>query len=444
MCHVILVLSCIICMQTDDKKTPNPVELEERARKGSQAALEGLTTIHTPEATQAIVRLLAHDNPAFALKVGEALLKRMPNPDLIRDKGIVGSPPYSDTRGARKQLIAAAWRPEFAPAVRKIATEWLASKDWAMVACGARMLYSVGEALDGAEVLRAVNRTLDDPQLEKPPVAGKIVPQKALYELEFALRQLVIRGLPIPPQPATPAEALAYAIAIDRQRNFHPTNWETVYASILQSSHPRVRVLSVGYLPYAIPDSLQAQLGQLLLDKDKEIQRAACWRIGSGIQGNYIPQLREVLRTAHDEAILDRAIRVAEVNKLERWEHLQLWISRLDEEGMTPIALRHLAEMVIEDVWCSRRPTREMLDLAAGRECKALWTAFLKDHEATLRKGKFKLGDPALKPELFPEFKFERIEVEEIPPELLAIGPCESGGLAMQSLTKELITRDFD
>jgi hypothetical protein len=92
-----------------------------------------------------------------------------------------------------------------------------------------------------------------------------------------------------------------------------------------------------------------------------------------------------------------------------RFERVEIWVSRLDEDGMAAECLDRLANLVIADLSGYGHPSRDGLGADEGKACKQHWTKFLKEHGAELREGKrFKLGDPALTPELFPKFQFER------------------------------------
>jgi hypothetical protein len=86
-----------------------------------------------------------------------------------------------------------------------------------------------------------------------------------------------------------------------------------------------------------------------------------------------------------------------------------MFVSRLDERGMTAACLRHLVSLVLSNYHGGSSPTGEMLDADAGRTCKTAWLQFLRDHGEELRKGKrFRIGDPVVPiRDLFPKFEFD-------------------------------------
>jgi hypothetical protein len=87
---------------------------------------------------------------------------------------------------------------------------------------------------------------------------------------------------------------------------------------------------------------------------------------------------------------------------------MEVLVSRPDEEGRTAECLGDLAMELLADVSSSSRPTAKMLDVAAGRKCKAAWQRFLREHAEELRTGRmFVPGDTALSlADLFPKFSF--------------------------------------
>lgn len=74
---------------------------------------------------------------------------------------------------------------------------------------------------------------------------------------------------------------------------------------------------------------------------------------------------------------------------------------------MAARSLYRLSGLVVLNYRGMSYPTRTMLDVQAGKACKARWVRFLQEHGQALKAGGcFKLGDPALTADLFPKFEF--------------------------------------
>lgn len=390
--------------------------LAPRAAKGCEKALLALGAMPTPEATKVLVKLLDHQDPALARSVAQTLNLRLPDPQL---KGQLGKRNFfhNDQEEMRRGLVSRSWRAEFAPAVRKAGRRLLAQPDTTSLQCGAFILECLGQEEEIPALVKALGRAANqakDLPLEKHTYPR---PRGACQELMRAARMMGLRGVRPPSPPRSPGEMLLFAAAIGSNKSFRPPGWQTTYARLLRAEIPYVREIALVNLPLPPPDTLLGLVPGLLMDKNVDVQIAAC-RVAEKTK---VPQLREpvldVLATAREEILLGDAFNAA-CALAGRWDRIQVLVSRLDEKDVVPRCLEFLASDVLTEASRTGIPNSDMLNVATVRTCKAAWQQFLRDHEAELKAGKsFRLTDPALPlAKLFPEFRFKRPQKLHLPP----------------------------
>ncbi|HEY7310246.1 MAG TPA: hypothetical protein VH643_12860 [Gemmataceae bacterium] len=381
--------------------------LAPRAADGDEDALEALGTIPTPEATEALIRLLDHQDAKFALKAVQTLNLRLPDPQL---EGKLGKRNvFEDTRETKRRwLCERSWRAKFAPAVRKAGRELLLTGvDTEALQCGAFILECLGEKEDLTALARALDWSAF--RASKQPVEEGIYPRPrgACQELLRAARMMGLRGAVPPIPPRSSGEMILFAAAIGARPAFRPAGWEAIYARLLQAELPYVREVGLCNLSLPPPPALRKLLPALFADKNVDVQIAAC----EVAEKTKDPELREpilrVLASAREDWLFYSANNAAYSLGL-RMERIRVLVSRLDEEGMTGPCLDRLVSVVLADLSGYSGLARNSLDVAARRACKAAWLRFLKEHDEELRAGKeFGLADPTLpRKELFPGFTF--------------------------------------
>jgi hypothetical protein len=380
--------------------------LMERAKDGCEKALEGIGSIATPQATEALIRLADHENAAFALQAVRTLNYRLPDP-LLAGELPVRNVFHNEQVDARSWYVSRSWRPRFGDDVRALARKLLAKDDQDSVKCGGFMLQAVGRKEDLPALTRALDRAVAE--AARAPIEKGLYPRPrgACQELMRAARMLAARGIPAPVDLKTPGEALVFASLVGAGEKSRPAGWETRYAGLLCHETPYVREIALENLPVPVPKALEKLLPPLLTDPDVDVQIAACHLA----KKTKLPSLKgpvlKALASAKEEWQF-RAVTSAAWEYDAKWETIQILVSRLDEAEMTAQCLDSLRYWAFEDLPIHSIPTAKHLDAAAGKTCKARWTKFLDEHGEELKKGKrFKFGDPAFTPDLFPEFRFK-------------------------------------
>jgi hypothetical protein len=381
--------------------------LASRAAEGDEDALEALGNIPTPEATAALISLLDHKDAKFARKAVQTLNFRLPDPQL---QGKLGSrnPFDNDHESQRRWLAERSWRTEFASAVRQAGRQLLlAGVDTVSLQCGAFILECLGEKEDLSSLARALDWAAF--QANKQPLEERNYPRPrgACQELLRAARMMGLRGVAPPNPPRSSGEMILFAAALGARPEFRPAGWEKTYARLLQAELPYVREVGLCNLPTPPPPSLLKLLPALLMDKNIDVQIAACVAAEKAKNAELREPILRVLGSAREEWLF-RAANDAAYNLGLRLERIRVLVSRLDEEGMAAMCLGQLASIILSDLSGHSSPSRDGLDVAAGRACKEVWLKFLREHAEELRMGReFRLADPVLpRQALFPGFTF--------------------------------------
>lgn len=378
--------------------------LAERAVDGCDKALTGIGQIPTPEATKVLVDLLGHRDPAFAVKVAQTLNQRLPDPDR-EGKSPEKGEFYCKAHYERHWLVSTSWRPQFGPLIRPQALKLVARDDPDSKVCGAFMLKCVGGPEDWPALLESLTAALKQSK-DAPEGKGSYPrPRDVCRTLLQTALLGKLRGERQPTHPKTASEAVVFLSLIGTDAKYRPPDWEDTYAPFLGQDIPFVRVIALENLPVPVSKPLVRQVLPRFADADAEVLLAACQVADkSKIEEFHAPVLK-VLASAKEERLL-RTASDALWNLGARYEYLELWVSRLEEEGMAQTGIRYLSRVVNENCGSG---SNGPLDADTARAAKARWTAFLKQHRQRLTEGRlFKIGDPSLTADLFPGFMFYR------------------------------------
>jgi hypothetical protein len=377
--------------------------LLEQARGKSEKALEGIGSIATPRATEALIQLAGHDNAAFALSAAQTLNMRLPDPQL-NDELPKRNPFFNDFLAVRRWLVNQSWRPRFTDDVAQLACKFLAQEDRRGLECGGYMLQCVGRKEDLPHLVRALDREIAAAATRPREENQYPRPRGACRELLRAARVLSARALKELPEIKTAGQAVVFLCAVGTSDKFRPDGWERPYAQALQSEAAYVREVALDNLPLPAPEPLLELLPGLVLDKDVDVQIAAC----HVAEKTKRPALKEpVLKSlaAARETWHFRAASSAAFALGAKWERLEILVSRLDEEGMTPHCLRDLLSTVVENVSSWSGPS-DKWNAEDAKACKARWVKFLREHGKQLQAGqRFQRDDPAITADLFPTMK---------------------------------------
>ena len=352
--------------------------LFRRARTGDAVSSTAIGAIPTPEATRALVGLLGESNAAVSRAAARALSARLPDPAL---DGALGPRNVFDNelKDARRYLINASWRPEFAMDVRSAAMKFLEASDTEDVRLGAFMLQAVGVPGDGALLSVALTRAIENTRTLPFETGVYPRPRGSVMELLRTADILVGRGYaPLTPGD-TPGGLALWLVALGH--GARPGGWQDDVARALIHPIPFVRELAMERLQAEVPDVFIPAIGENLKSSDPDVQIAAC---------NLVARSRiSVLHTQVSEARTAKEWTLRECGNTlwalgARFERVEILVSRLTEPAMAATVLEHLLGLLDNDGWsgCCAVP---------GDQAQALsvrWRALVTSHRADIEAGR--------------------------------------------------------
>ncbi len=177
-----------------------PILAERAAGKGGdREALTGIAHIATREATAALVGLLKHPDPDFALAVAGQLNQRLPEPALRREGR---RNPFEDEDADPAQMKGL-WDPKLAPAVRALACRILqegsraGKREIAQEQYGAFILEALGTGEDMPAVAAALDAAAGRVKMsdeDQWPDTYPDTPRQVAMNLVYAARTIVRAG----------------------------------------------------------------------------------------------------------------------------------------------------------------------------------------------------------------------------------------------------------
>ena len=360
------------------------------AEAGNVEALVGIGSIAAPEATRALVGLMQQQNRDVARDASRELAGRLPDPAL--EGRLPRRGPFNNEREEpRRYMRDTAWRPEFATPVRRVAAEWLASDDPALVIQAAFIIEAVG-ATDDAEALsgaldRALERTLTLPFEQ----GGYPRPRGAMRELMRAADVMVTLGYVPPAAPSTPGNAALWLTAFGK--GARPEKWQATMAALLNHRIPYVAELALEKLPPSPPPELLVAIGPALTHADADLQIAALQAVTRLKLAGFAPQAAALCRSATDTMMLNFACNALHTTAGSAAVH-DIMAARLTEPGIFSEALSSLAYGALEIAGMGIDANLSAEELMATSE---RWKVFLQAHRAELGSGKrFSVDDPAV------------------------------------------------
>ncbi len=382
--------------------------LRERAQEQTPqafgTALQGIGSIPTPEATQALLKLADDPDTPRAVAATLTLNARLPDPTL-RGKLVHRSPFQDPTASPRLSLSQSAWRPRFTPSARALARRLLVTPDTTAVAAAAFILECVGTRDDFPALTSAL-----DAAIQKTPAIPEqmgFYPRRygACQELERATLVRIQAGDPVTAAPRSLAEQDEYLQALTAQPPQRPPDWPAQCLALLDSPVAYLRaqtlatLVTLSPLPPPLTETLRKRLPALLLDPNQDIQAAAC-DMALKIKD---PALRapvlQALAGARDFPLPNSLTRVAYFQGV-RWESLKFWADHLDDPARKMDALGFL-EGVLNPRTVGGYDSN--YDAGTGAALKAEWDKFLLTYRQEIQDGKtYPLDAPEVQA-LFPK-----------------------------------------
>ncbi len=371
--------------------------LTEHATAGNAAAMEGVASIETVDATEVIVRLLGHESAAVASTAADALFPRIP-PRMVNGHQVaLGGYP------GRKPdyLPGKTWEPRFVDSVHAQARRFLASKDALLVGRGARLMTVFGKEADMPLIREALfdelgyraprklpqDNILDEPGNIKPLLSAVDALRERGFRTEGIgnVAEIVIyfRQLADPAIPRPPVE-----------------KWQQMLQAFISQNPATLRENAVRALPLPITEEWRPYLLKALEDEDRGVIRIACEMAGKSGDSGFIKPLAQIVEVEQHPWVLRAASDAAWAlgARIEVWE---AWAERLIDKESAHDAFQSLKN-VIEEVDSNKiKGSGSNLNLTREEffELRARWRNFLQTHREDLISGKrFSYLDPVIRP----------------------------------------------
>lgn len=378
-----------------------PVYLEPlvcRARGGDTHAFEGLGRMATLEATEALIRLAGDSDSNLALDAARTLTGRLPHPEF--DKSLPGQGRLRIGRfPVRRRLAERAWDARFAPAVRALATNFLARKETSHISRGALIIEAVGTKEEAPAVLAAIDRALEPLHQPRSDPKDNILdfPQP-VRELLRAMQALRSRGFAVGRSVSGRAQILLYFQWLADEAPPRPSHWLQMLDAFGAAGQYPLRESALRSIPQPMPAECTKFVTRGLADPDLGVCRAACAVAGKSGDKELIKPLLEIIATEHHDWLLREASNAAQALGAG-FDLLEVWADRLAEERLYHLALDALQTVL--EVPSGGYSGRTDLIRTERLELRKAWKEFLARHTEEIRNGKrFRLSDPTVTPAL--------------------------------------------
>ncbi len=375
--------------------------LLQRSQTSSLAkqALIGIASIATTEATRALIGLAHSKNAVIAFDAASLLCLRLPDPQWTGRLGRRDI--FEDPRNLeRLRLVKRSWNADLAPQVRAIARDLLTSADVSHIARGAFMLECIGTTDDVRALTRALDKALLQTKQMKLEEDVYPRPRGAVAELMRAGKILGENEGVVSSRPTSPGQAAMFLTAIGSNPKYRPSGWKEQYMRLFKSDIPYLRELTLVNLPLPPQFPVNQNITDLLLDKNVDVRIAACELIDranlTDMKQPLLANVRQAKEDWHLRAAVNSSVKLGCFRQA-----VEIMVSRLDEPGMLEPMLQHLQGTVDGDQGAAfdREPAKN-----AGAKIKPFWQELLKNHGHVLQSGgRFKIGAPYLKADLFPD-----------------------------------------
>lgn len=334
------------------------------AKPGDKRAILGISHMPTPEATEALIRLLKDADKDRVRRIISALCDRLPDPPEVNRRDRKNPIPFEDAAPQQKQRP---WRSDFAVPIRQFARKMLTEDDPTSVRCAAYILEAVGTREDMPGLVAAASRLVSVLESTEPPRFIEDVARlrNACLDVTHATAALVGRGAEPSADPRTPGEIMHFILMVKQQKDFRPGGWEQRCLNWVQNGMPYMREFVLFNFPRPLPESL--------LERYRE-------------------GVRQVIGTTRELTVIHAAVQCALELTVPVNDLLAMLVERLDSDepqlyGNLFVCLANLLETGTHHRTFGRRCTLipDKKEMAA---VKAAWKQFLQEQGQAIRNGK--------------------------------------------------------
>ena len=239
-----------------------PALVERAHGTNFQNALEGIASIRTLKATQALADLL--NDTARGRAAAAKLASRLPNAE--SDSGcFLGACP-------KPQFPASAWDKKLAPPVRDFALRLLANENRADSLLAASLLRCIGTPQEVPALLKALEYAVEHVDGEFSADFGYPPPRSACDKLTAAAMQIGSGSKVLPRDISTPGRALLFVAQREEAGRAGSSGYEADYAKLLRHPTPYVRAKALAGLSTNVPATLAPPVTECLTDTNLAVR----------------------------------------------------------------------------------------------------------------------------------------------------------------------------
>jgi len=361
------------------------LKLAESGERRDPLALEGIASIQTPEAMEALIRL-ARERGAFSLDAARLVADRLP------EEGVLNS----EWQRKRRQQALRGWSPELRPGVIQLANELLASANPDSLVEGAKIIGVIGTAEEGNVIIPAIDRLLAEKTNSGKDSADPGVP---LHNFVNAIKKLRNRGFKVEKWNSSAGAAFVSFELLAGTPGRRPVGWAKGLEIYADEKRGFVRATALRSIPVPMPSECFAVVMKALADPLPEVRKAAVEVAGGSGDKRFIAPLMSIITTEQHERLWEQTFAALSLLGLRS----ELWLAavkRMEDDQIFESALDSIQFAVVEDQlegWSVRKTDRESRDSVCQQ-----WKRFLIHHREELDAGKrFKIGGPQLSSSLF-------------------------------------------
>lgn len=371
--------------------------MKKLAEKGDTRGVDAIGAMAFPEATDALLELMKHDDDAIAGRVAGWLRRRMP---YIHDR-----PP-----SRRSYLLKRSWSDDLKKSAMESAWDLLAGNDRQDIIRGARIAQPFGTKDDLPRLIDVMDRVLvkyKDLGIEQ---RAYLRPSTASGTLADAAQALLQRGAPPPESATTPGRAVAWLLALGLNENFRPDGWRESARALIGHEIPFIRDIALRNLPLPLDEATVVLVAEAIEDDFAPVQGAACDLAGKAKLKAFGPPLIAVLKRTQNDWVMRATFRAATECGVDNDRRLEICVRRMKprDNEWTLLMLQLLLDGAIETNGYGGRNDGNWASILP--DMKRAWLEFIDSHRQELREGKkFEVAAPPLSPEMFPpKFQLNR------------------------------------
>lgn len=362
--------------------------------------MDALGAMAFPEATAVLLDLTSDKDPKIAAQAADLLWRRLPG-----------------TRGwssEESRLPERSW--DAGVKVRALAVGWrlLAQEDRESRLSGARFVAALGGPDDLPKLIAVMDKLLVAYQNDTVEQGAYLQPATVCGALIGSALDLARRGA-TPPSTVgdSPGRAVAFLAALQANEKFRPNGWSAVVQGLLRHPIPCVRAFALASVPLPLDQATTDIAVTCLKDRFDPVAGTACGLAERAKSEQFRQPLLELLRTARNPWLIRGAFNGACACGV-RDQALEGCVRRLSPNGgeINDVLLEEIIHAVEcngyghDDAYSKDKNWTDYLS-----KLQQAWLDLIAANRPALRAGlQFKIGQPPLRPEMFPpgyQFRLE-------------------------------------